>query len=82
MAADEEGRGIGSQCATYGCVVVARVATDMFDEDVGSLDGKAVDLRVAQADVAPIDVAMYGAEGVEGFEPLGHLELVWKFHST
>ena len=74
MPADEERGRTHEESAADGGVVVAGVTTDMFDEHVGSLDSEAVHLRVAQADVAPIDVAMYGTEGAEGFKLLGHLK--------
>ena len=74
MAADEERRRTHEEGAANGGVVVAGVTTDMLDEHVGSLDSEAVHLWVAQADVAPINIAVYGAEGTEGFELLGYLK--------
>ena len=74
MTADEEGRRVCSECAPYRGIVVARITANMLDEHVGTLDGEAVYLGVAQADVAPVDVAIHGTEGAEGFELLGYLE--------
>lgn len=74
MSADEERGRTHEEGAANGGVVVAGVAANVLDEHVGSLDGEAVDLWVAQADVASVDIAMYGAEGAEGFELLGYLE--------
>ena len=74
MPADEERGRTHEEGASNGGVVVAGVTTYVLDEYVGSLYGEAVHRRVAQADVAPIDVAMYGTEGTEGFELLGYLK--------
>ena len=74
VPADEEGGRGCSECTANGCVVVAGVASDVLDEHVGSLNGEAVYLGVAQAYVSPIDVAPYGTERAESLEPLGYLE--------
>lgn len=74
VPADEEGGRAHEEGAADRGVVVARVSANVLDEHVGSLDGEAVDLWVAQPDIAPIDIAMHSAEGTEGFERLGHLE--------
>ena len=74
VSADEQFGRMDKQAATDRSVVVSRITANVLDEHVGSLDGEAVDLWVAQADVASVDIAVYGAEGAEGFELLGYLE--------
>ena len=41
---------------------------------VRALNGEALNLRISQAYIAPVDIAIYCAEGAEGFEALGYVE--------
>ena len=74
MATDEERGRLMVKGAADGGIVVAWIASDVFDEYVCPLDGEALYLGIAQTDIAPIDIAIDGTEGAEGLKLLSHLE--------
>ena len=75
MTSDKELRRIGKKCRTHAEVVVAGIATDMFDEHIDILALKSVQFTVHQPQVSAVAVTIDSPERTKGSQFLCHLHI-------
>jgi hypothetical protein len=73
MAGNEKFGWMGVHGSTDGGVVFARIAADVLDEHIDPFAGETVFFRETVAQVATVDIAIYGTERGYGREFVGDL---------
>ena len=73
MTSHKQLRRIGKECRAYAEIIIAWIATDMFDEHIHIFTLKTVQLTIHQPKVSPVAVATDSPERSEGSQFLCHL---------